>query len=569
MVYPAKLSTAISPEPFCLSRSGPLLSLRRTRQPAIKQARCKREPFRFRRLVRLAEKQHRKGDHVAAFGYFARAANQGHAASQASVAFAYLHGRGVPASADAAISWFKRAATSGDVGAMEALARLTLEESCRVRHPEKQLGLYPSEPRPDLLTSRTWAAKAVDAGSAEARVILAGLLLLGRPDPEEIASAHEQLRQAVADGSSTGRLSLAVAMLAGKPTMEVRQEALDLIATAARAKLPLALYLQGVALEFCPENGPDIAQAVRLYAAAAAAGIRSAQTRFGYALMLGNGVAQNIVAGETWLRRAAAAGDGAAAALVAEIYVRDGDLPPNYAEARLWFDHAAKLGHADSAASIGLMYLTGMGCGHDPQAASHWFTRFRELGNASSAEDPACLVFPACHQPGRRLHQPAWFKTAAAAGEVMACFRLGTCYMIGIGCNPAPDRAASWMQAAAVSLPIAQYLFGQMRAVGQGVAQDVEDARCWLHRAAEKGLAGAQAALAEMYFNGRGGDRDEAAAFELFKQAAHQNHPGAAYALGIINLRTGKAADIEEGKLLLRQAAAQGHREAHAVLTGL
>jgi uncharacterized protein len=103
---------------------------------------------------------------------------------------------------------------------------------------------------------------------------------------------------------------------------------------------------------------------MRLYQTAAEKGQRAAQVRWALALMEGQAVEQDLVAGETWLRRAALAGDPQAAALVGDLYVRNGPLPPNHTEAANWYRRAAEARHQAAARALGSLYLTGAGLAH-------------------------------------------------------------------------------------------------------------------------------------------------------------------------------------------------------------
>src|ERR1700756_2465255 len=54
-----------------------------------------------------------------------------------------------------------------------------------------------------------------------------------------------------------------------------------------------------------------------------------------------------------------------------------------------------------------------------------------------------------------------------------------------------------------------------------------------VRKAAERGDAEAQIALAKAYFNGNGAPKDENQAFEWVRKAAEQGHPKAQYDLGV------------------------------------
>lgn len=84
--------------------------------------------------------------------------------------------------------------------------------------------------------------------------------------------------------------------------------------------------------------------------------------------------------------------------------------------------------------------------------------------------------------------------------------------------------------------------------------------------AAQAGDAAALRTLGFLYQNGRGVNRDEARAEELFRAAANAGDPYGAFNLAMVKLRNHGAAQREESVRLLRQAAEGGVIEAAAAL---
>ncbi len=341
-----------------------------------------RRSLRQRYWLRRAATKHRAGDDLRAFAYAARAAASGDREGQVEVALGYLHGRGVPPSTQEAARWFQHAGAAGDVGAMVHLAKLALQ------------GLAASglATGPDFATGQIWAAKAASAGSIEGKLLLANVSLFGPPAWQDAAAAHRLFRDVAAAGNASGALGLAIAMLRQHPGPAEWTEIHALIHVAARQDLPLGLYLAGTMLEFGLGSQPDLAQAVDHYRRAALAGLRPAQTRFGYALLHGSGIGRDAQAGETWLRKAALAGDPAAAAIVAAIYLHNGDFPPNHAEAARWLTRAAELGHALAASALAILYRQGGSLPRDDAEAAAWSRRAAELGPFVMSGDPAALL---------------------------------------------------------------------------------------------------------------------------------------------------------------------------------
>jgi uncharacterized protein len=148
----------------------------------------------------------------------------------------------------------------------------------------------------------------------------------------------------------------------------------------------------------------------QLYQHAAERGQRSAQLRWGLALMESRDATQDPVLGEAWLRRAALAGDPDAAALVGDLYVKNGRLPPNYTEAASWYRRAAEAGHLAAARALGSLYLTGAGVAADPEEVARWLRVSGDAGDITSQVDLANLVLKGAgnsEDPVRVVH---WFE---------------------------------------------------------------------------------------------------------------------------------------------------------------
>src|SRR5260370_26064291 len=81
-----------------------------------------------------------------------------------------------------------------------------------------------------------------------------------------------------------------------------------LLRRAAEAGIPTAIYLLGVLAEQGAGMTRDPVIAVQFFRHAAERGHRSAQVRWGLALIAGHHVENDPETGESWLRRAAIAG---------------------------------------------------------------------------------------------------------------------------------------------------------------------------------------------------------------------------------------------------------------------
>src|ERR1700720_3158348 len=344
----------------------------------------------LRRAVRLSE----QGKVAEAFPLLTRSAKAGIADAEYRVACCYLEGTGVPASRIEGARWLQRAAGRGHLEAQTLLGGLCVHGLAGDIGADRPERLFAEEEpgEPDFASALRWARQAAEAGSAKGQSVLAHLLTCGPAAMRDLEEAHRWYRRSAASGCPEGCLGYALSLAPRAHDEEGRREVAEHLRRAAEAELPTAVYLLAVLTEHGIGVARDSAVAAQLYHHAAERGQRSAQLRWGLALMEGRDVEQDLVEGESWLRRAALAGDPEAAALVGDLYVRGGRLPPNYAEAAIWFRRGAEAGHSAAARALGSLYLTGAGVAADPDEAARWLRGSGEGGDQASQVDLANLV---------------------------------------------------------------------------------------------------------------------------------------------------------------------------------
>jgi uncharacterized protein len=482
----------------------------------------------LRREVRLSD----EGKVAEAFPLLTRSAKAGIADAEYRVACCYLEGAGVPASRIEGARWLQRAAGHGHVEAQTLLGGLCVHGLAGDLSGDRPERLFAEEGpgEPDFPSALKWARPAAEAGSAKAQAVLAYVLTCGPEEMRDLEGAHRWYQRSAA-GCPEGCLGYALSLRAADAGR----------GRAARSRRAFAPGRRGrIADRDLSAGGLDRAggrSGARPCGRGAALRPRGraratlGATALGTGVDGGRDVEQDLVLGESWLRRAALAGDPDAAALVGDLYVKNGLLPPNYTEAAGWYRRAAEAGHIAAARALGSLYLTGAGVAADPDEAARWLRVSGEAGDPASQVDLANLVLDGAGSAEDRGKVAHWFEQAAASGDLVAAFNLGLCLDKGVGVEPDAQQAAHWLRRAAEGVPEAQYMYGRMLADGHGIPADPEAARGWISRASATGLREAQVALAEMMVNGRGGPRDTAAGLELFEKAAAGGHSGAMFAL--------------------------------------
>src|SRR6202043_1330064 len=329
-----------------------------------------------------------------------RSAKAGIADADYRVGCCYLEGAGVPASRIEGGRWLQRAAGHGHVEAQTLLGGLCVHGLAGAVNGARPERLFAEEEpgEPDFAAARKWARQAAEAGSAKAQAVLGYLLTCGPEEMRDLEEAHRWYQRSAAAGCPEGCLGYALSLAPRTQDEAGRHEVADNLRHAAEAELPTAIYLLAVLTEQGVGVARDPVVAARLYGHAAERGQRSAQLRWGLALMEGRDVEQDLVLGESWLRRAALAGDPDAAALVGDLYIRNGRLPPNYTEAAGWYRRAAEAGHTAAARALGSLYLTGAGVAQDADAAARRPRGARGGGGGGGGGGGAGVVAPL---PGR------------------------------------------------------------------------------------------------------------------------------------------------------------------------
>jgi uncharacterized protein len=482
------------------------------------------------RAIELAD----QGAHQAAFGLFTKAAKAGLPAAWYRVGRAYLLGEGVPVSFSSALRWLAQAAEADEVEAQILLAALILRGPCDNAHVNVfEAPSTIANQHSNFRIALNWAERAVVLGSAEAAAIL-GYILTDGPEPLRDRERGEQCFVNAAEaGCAQGLLAWALVLLR-RGTVDAALEAREMLEKAAPAGLPTVHFMLGAIAESGAAGTQDFAAAAAYFRTAAELDHRSAQLRYGIALLIGRGVEADPFKAESWLRRAALGGEPEAAAIVGNLYAFSRELPPNYTEAAMWFRRAAEAGHIGAAKTLGHLLLGDAGLAPDPIEAALWLRVAISAGDIDARNDLARLAL--AHQVPEADQQATchWFQEQAATGNLVAAFDLGLCFAEGIGTPRDDAEALVWFERAAVAIPVAQYWCGRMRGEGRGCQPDLQASRARFLQAAELGNTDAEVAAGEMLINGRGGPPDTNVAIALFKRAAASGHPGAMYALDVL-----------------------------------
>ncbi len=153
-----------------------------------------------------------------------------------------------------------------------------------------------------------------------------------------------------------------------------------------------------------------------------------------------------------------------------------------------------------------------------------WFTPERIAkvkADAEAGDDVAQNLLGAMYSVRQNyVEARRWYEKAAAQGNALAQFSLGSVYAQGRGVRQDWAEARRWYEkAAAQGYAEAQFNLGWMYDEGKGVRQDYAEARRWYEKAAAQGQVDAQFNLGAKYLLGIGARQDARTAKEWFGKA--------------------------------------------------
>ncbi|EGV35645.1 SEL1-like repeat protein [Neisseria weaveri] len=430
---------------------------------------------------------------------------------------------------------------------------------------------------PDLTQATYLLQKAAYAGHIEAAFQLAGCLLSSTPTQADLNQAVYWLDKAAQTGHTYARYNLLQMHEANKDPIEnliggylklaeegfvpaqVRmlqyylathqaEKALHWAKTAAEQNHPQAQYY--LAQHYQYAQHPDLAQAHRLYHAAAEQGLAAAHWQLGNQYRFGQGTEKNLETALIHLRQAAEQGiapaqnalaelltnikpqeafewfqtaseqnDSDAHAALAHIYLVGQLTERNSEKARQHAEAAAQQNHPEATRILGDIYRYGLGVPADHETAQQLYRRASDLGSNAAMQKllaETALQTPEAYEtlkqqalqrqhtektyqeafanhyglsrPQNHQQALALYTEAAEAGHAKAQTNLGMMYYNGHGTKQDAQQAAKWFHAAAdQSDPTAQYNLACLYRHGHGVEQDNFRACQWLQNAINSG----------------------------------------------------------------------------------
>lgn len=276
-------------------------------------------------------------------------------------------------------------------------------------------------------------------GHAQGQYLLSECYRLGTGTAADAALAFRWCARAAQQGMAQAQFNLGNCYLEGRGTAPDAGAALRWHEAAAeqdhvQAQMLLFAWHGGVADEAdeeerrAPAAPRELARGIHWLKRAAALAHAEAQYELGNRHMTGEGVAKN--GSKAWDLYYAAAEQGFAPAQfeIGRSYLQHSEGPDDDAEAVEYFRRAGKQEHAGAQLSLGRCYLDGVGVGAHRAHAASWFRRAADLGEPGGATG-----LGRCHALAGEFELAVEYFRSAAEEDPEARYRLGQCYLHGLG----------------------------------------------------------------------------------------------------------------------------------------
>jgi TPR repeat protein len=364
----------------------------------------------------------------------------------------------------------------------------------------------------DAEQSEALYRQAADKGNMDG---VAGLALayMESGDEEKRKAAFELNRKAAASGHLLALFELGRSYLdgvCGAPKDEA--EAVASFTRAAEAGFAPAMRFLGILCEAGQGLAKDFTAARRWYERSAEAGDAHGVWRLARMVFYGIGTEQNIVKGVDLFRKAAALGDTEAQLAVAAAAECGLGMAHNAAFALAAYRKVAEEAGAPHAMfTLGMVYENGLlGVAPDRAEADRWFRLAAEKGHPGAEVALRTPHRPLIFRPEKwMLHSKTWLVNARLA-DPPAMRTIGVWFAGGSelkDMEASAEEAARWLTAAAQRGDVdAMAYLPRCLKTAQGITDgDWQGLFNTLLPFAEKGDAGAQNALADLYsFSWRG-----------------------------------------------------------------
>ena len=193
----------------------------------------------------------------------------------------------------------------------------------------------------------------------------------------------------------------------------------------------------------------------------------------------------------------------------------------DFAKALKYYTEAADANSAEAQYIIGSLYYTGRGVHKSYPEAAAWYEKSALNGSVKAQSDLGEMNYRGKGIPRDYTKAVKWFEMAVEKNDAKAMFFLGGMYNSrnqGVQTNTLKT-AELWRKSAALGYPNAEFYLGQMYMIGRGgITQNTDSAMIWIDKAAIDGCVDAQFYLGEKAFT----EGDIEKAKEWYEKAAEK-----------------------------------------------
>jgi TPR repeat protein len=421
---------------------------------------------------------------------------------------------------------------------------------------------------------------AADAGIVEAMYLLSVTHLRARPRDE--AAALPWLRRAAEAGHPKSMTGLALILQRGNAVPADPGAAMAWLRRAAEAGEPGGMTNLALGLRRGDLGAPDWKGAAKWFGRAAELEDTQAMVHLAECLDRGRGVPRDPAQALSWLRRATSRGERFAYRFLGAMHEAGRGTPKNEAEARAAYLRGSELGSPLCMIEAARMLAAGDGGPRDLEAAARWLDR---AAKHPDSRVQAQLADARSHLERQRradpTEQPVELRPAeelvdelrrkADQGDTDAMVDYGILLERGDGVpQDLFEARRRYRQAAGRGNLRGMVNLGSFLVTGRGGRRDQKEAQGWFRRAAEAGSPAGMRCLANLLFSGLGVPPDPEQGLTWYRRAAEAGDLPARSALGLLLLRgEGVPRDEQEGLHWLRLAAEGGDPEAQDLLRQL
>ena len=198
--------------------------------------------------------------------------------------------------------------------------------------------------------------------------------------------------------------------------------------------------------------------------------------------------------------------------LLGNIYIDGlGMAHADFAKALAYYTEAAEANDAEAQYIIGTLYYSGRGVHQSYAEAAKWYEKSALNGYVTAQSDLGEMNYRGKGIPRDYTKAVKWFEMAVEQNDAKAMFFLGGMYNSknqGVQTNTLKT-AELWKKSAVLGYPNAEFYLGQMYLIGRGgITQNADSAMIWIDKAANDGCVDAQFYLGEKAL--AGGDMEKA-----------------------------------------------------------